>query len=103
MRAAQSKECYPYFVNKRTYTSTLTSKGQITLPIAIRRRLGLKQGDRLEFCVEGNRTLLRPVRNSENPFAAYAGALGGFRGQRQINAWVRGLRKPGRHAPRRRA
>lgn len=30
-------------------TSTLTSKGQITLPKAIRERLGLRTGDVLEF------------------------------------------------------
>ena len=29
--------------------ATLTSKGQITLPIKIRRKLGLKAGDTLEF------------------------------------------------------
>ncbi len=29
--------------------ATLTSKGQITLPVSIRRRLGLKAGDVLEF------------------------------------------------------
>jgi AbrB family looped-hinge helix DNA binding protein len=29
--------------------STLTSKGQITLPVQLRRRLGLKTGDVLEF------------------------------------------------------
>ena len=29
--------------------ATLTSKGQITLPVAIRRRLGLQPGDVLEF------------------------------------------------------
>lgn len=29
--------------------ATLTSKGQITLPVAIRRKLGLEAGDVLEF------------------------------------------------------
>ncbi|MEX1117795.1 MAG: AbrB/MazE/SpoVT family DNA-binding domain-containing protein [Terrimicrobiaceae bacterium] len=29
--------------------ATLTSKGQITLPVAIRRKLGLQAGDVLEF------------------------------------------------------
>ena len=30
-------------------TATLSSKGQITIPVAIRRKLGVATGDRLEF------------------------------------------------------
>jgi len=30
-------------------TATLTSKGQITIPLAVRQRLNLKTGDELEF------------------------------------------------------
>lgn len=30
-------------------TSTITSKGQITIPLALRQRLNLKAGDRIEF------------------------------------------------------
>ncbi len=42
-------------------TTTLTSKGQITLPKAIRERLALKQGDRLRVAVDsdGRMTLAR--------------------------------------------
>jgi AbrB family looped-hinge helix DNA binding protein len=29
--------------------ATLTSKGQITIPLAVRRKLGLDTGDRVEF------------------------------------------------------
>lgn len=30
-------------------TATITSKGQITIPLGIRKHLGLKPGDKLEF------------------------------------------------------
>ncbi len=30
-------------------TSTVTSKGQITIPLSVRKRLGLDVGDRVEF------------------------------------------------------
>lgn len=41
-------------------TTVLTSKGQITLPKAIRDRLALRQGDRLQVAVEdGGRVTLQ--------------------------------------------
>jgi len=39
----------------------LTSKGQMTLPVEIRRRLGLKEGDYLAVSVEGKTVCLRKV------------------------------------------
>jgi antitoxin PrlF len=76
-----------------TYTSTVTSKGQVTVPQEIRNRLGVKAGDRLEFVVEGDRTVIRPARITENPFAPYAGALGTFPGgEAEIAAWIHELR-----------
>ena len=42
--------------------STITSKGQTTIPGAIRRHLKLKPGDRVEFVVEPNgKVVLVPV------------------------------------------
>jgi len=32
-------------------TATVTAKGQITLPVEVRRRLGLRPGSKLEFIV----------------------------------------------------
>ncbi len=32
-------------------TATVTAKGQVTLPVEVRRRLGLKPGSKLEFLV----------------------------------------------------
>ena len=42
--------------------STLTSKGQITIPKAIRDSLRLHSGDKVEFVITENReALLRPI------------------------------------------
>jgi AbrB family looped-hinge helix DNA binding protein len=74
-------------------SSTLSSKGQITVPLEIRRRLGLKEGDRVEFLVDDGRTILRPAPTAENPFKKYIGAAApAFRSKREINAWIRELR-----------
>ncbi|MFU8889980.1 MAG: AbrB/MazE/SpoVT family DNA-binding domain-containing protein, partial [Trueperaceae bacterium] len=42
-------------------TATMTSKGQVTVPVEVRRRLGLRQGDRVAFDVEDGVATLRPV------------------------------------------
>lgn len=36
----------------------VTSKGQVTVPKAVRDALGIKQGDQVVFRVEGNRAVL---------------------------------------------
>jgi AbrB family looped-hinge helix DNA binding protein len=73
-------------------SSTVSSKGQITVPIEVRHRLGLKQGDRVEFVFEDGRTVLRPSRPATNPFAAYLGAFPAFSSLEEINAYYRDLR-----------
>ena len=75
-------------------TSTISSKGQVTVPIAVRRRLGLKEGDRVEFAFEEGTVVLRPVRADGNPFEEWIGALGSAQPDGHAVAWIRELRDP---------
>ena len=46
-------------------TATITSKGQITIPKAVRASLRLRTGDRVEFVVHGqNEAILKPITKS---------------------------------------
>lgn len=74
-------------------SSTISSKGQITVPQEIRKRLGLAAGDRVEFVVEDGRTVLRPVRSEANPFEKYIGIADPFPGGEEgIKAWIDDMR-----------
>ncbi len=73
-------------------SSTISSKGQITVPLEVRKRLGLGVGDRVEFVVDKDRTTIRPARAPENPFLKYVGALPAFSSLHEAKAWVRALR-----------
>mgnify|MGYP001613024670 CR=1 FL=1 len=42
--------------------STITAKGQTTVPKAVRQVLGVKEGDEIAFRVEGQRVTVVPVR-----------------------------------------
>ncbi len=72
--------------------STISSKGQITVPLAIRKWLGVKPGDCVEFIVEDGKTVLRPVQLNVNPFDKWIGALPAFNSVEEINAWIRDMR-----------
>ena len=64
-------------------TSTLTSKGQITLPKAIRDRLGLHAGDVLEFRFDAaGQVVLRPL--AESAVDRVAGRLRHLAGERPV-------------------
>lgn len=50
-------------------TTSITTKGQATIPAAIRRRLGLRRGDKVAFVVEDNKVvLIRATRDVEAAF-----------------------------------
>jgi AbrB family looped-hinge helix DNA binding protein len=52
--------------------TTLTSKGQLTIPKAVREQLGLKPFDKIEVVVDGGEARLRRARPS---LAEIAGTL----------------------------
>ena len=45
-------------------TARLTSKGQITIPKAVRESLRLQTGDRIEFVLGESEAVMRPVTKS---------------------------------------
>jgi antitoxin PrlF len=74
-------------------TSTISSKGQITVPQEVRKRLGLEPGDRVEFVLEEGRTIVRPARPEANPYEKYIGVAGPFPGGgKGIKAWIDDMR-----------
>lgn len=53
------------------YTSTMTQRGQVTVPARVRRILGLKPQDKVTFQVDGQEVRLVPVRFTlETAFAS---------------------------------
>jgi antitoxin PrlF len=72
--------------------STISSKGQVTVPQKIRTRLGLSAGDQVEFVVEGERTVIRPARFTTSVFDKYKGALPVFAGVKEVNSWIHEMR-----------
>ena len=49
-------------------TTRLTSKGQATIPVEVRKALRLKSGDRVVFEVEGVKAILRRVDPMDRAF-----------------------------------
>jgi len=42
--------------------STVTAKGQVTIPTAIRDALGISSNDRIAFVREGERVFIQPIK-----------------------------------------
>ena len=53
-------------------TATLTAKGQTTIPVEVRRRLGLEAGDRIDFVeVAADRYEIRPAHGSVRALSGF--------------------------------
>ena len=73
--------------------ATITSKGQITVPRAVRRMLGVRSGDKLLFESDGKGVRIRPIR-SRSAFSKYRG-IGNPEipsGKKKIGKWLREMR-----------
>lgn len=46
-------------------TTSVTSKGQVTIPLKIRQRLGIRKGSRISFVLSGNHLELRISKTPE--------------------------------------
>jgi AbrB family looped-hinge helix DNA binding protein len=60
--------------------TTLTSKGQVTIPRDVRQHFGLKQGMAVTFEIEGDHIALRPARA---PRLAEASGFGVIKSRRK--------------------
>ena len=56
--------------------ATIASGGRVTIPVKIRRRLGLEEGDAIDVVLEGDVLHLRPVKRSGDSFESGMGAHG---------------------------
>jgi AbrB family looped-hinge helix DNA binding protein len=75
-------------------TSTISTRGQLTIPKEIRDAFDLREGDKVEFRKEDGKLVLVRCRSEENPFLKYAGIGPPVPGGSV--AWVRWIRG---HAP----
>lgn len=75
----------------------ITSKGQITIPIDIRRRLGVKEGDKVLFVEEQGRIFMMnssmaALRNAQTAFAGEADRLG-LKDEQDVVDLIKDLRR----------
>lgn len=74
----------------RTYRSTVSSKGQVTIPGPLRQRLGLERGAVLEFREEDGRIVVSKAWR-DDPVSAVFGVI---QDPLDVDAWIEELRGP---------
>lgn len=56
-------------------SSTVTSKGQVTIPMSVRRALGIRQGSRVAFAIADGKAELHVVHRTPEAVASGFGML----------------------------
>ena len=70
----------------------VTEKGQVTIPLPIRKALGITPASEVEFCLEGDKAILSKKRDVDavaERLAAYRGAATGSLSTDEILALTR--------------
>lgn len=70
----------------------VSTKGQVVIPLAIRRRLGIKPGDRLVVVGGENEAIVMKARRYAESLRGMGGGIYG-RTRKEIDAYVRGERE----------
>ncbi len=72
------------------HTTTVTQKGQVTIPKEVRRALNLKPHDRVLITLEGDRAVIIPIRRRAlSQFKGVLPATVPFPGHQQIREEIR--------------
>lgn len=77
----------------------ITSKGQITIPVEIRKKLGLKEGDKVLFVEDGDKVIimnssLLALREAQEAFAGEA-EKAGIETEQDVVDMIKDLRREG--------
>ncbi len=75
----------------------ITAKGQITIPVQIRKSLGVKDGDKVVFLHEGDRIIIEnstrlALREAQEAFAGVAEELG-LKDEQAVTDMIKQIRR----------
>jgi len=57
----------PFHVNGMPAKTKISSQGRTVIPVEIREKLGIREGEEVEWVLEGEVILVRPVREEKTP------------------------------------
>jgi AbrB family looped-hinge helix DNA binding protein len=60
-----------------TVANRITTKGQVTIPVTVRRRLGLRPGDSVRFVERGGVTVLEKAEDTPEDFERWLRSVAG--------------------------